>query len=182
MACGNITLAGMAISCDSNVGGIKEVYITQYDNIDFDKMTETEGVITAIPFKEGATAAKWYAYHFRRGTGNMASSLTSDESTGISFVTTTIDLVFGRMETKKRIEMSNLSKAQVSAIVRDSNGKYWLVGKSDYCSASTGTGNTGTAKSDENAYRLTLQTEDADYPFEISEAAVKALPIVEPTA
>ena len=49
MACSQ-TLAGIARDCSSNMGGIKEVYIANF--ADVDSLTVTSGVITASYLEE----------------------------------------------------------------------------------------------------------------------------------
>ena len=50
------------------------------------------------------------------------------------------------METSKRVEISALATGQVSIIVKDSLGKYWLVGtKESPAELTAGSAATGTA-------------------------------------
>lgn len=164
------TLAGITLDCSNNKGGIKTVYIANYGDVT--GVQESEGVITGITMATGAT---FKAYQFRKNTGSMNSTLTADETNGLNYVTTEVSLVFTKMDTAKRVEMAALSLGQLAVIVEDSNGIYWYVTPDDYASASAGTGETGTAKSDRNAFGLTLSVENDGYPIEISEAAVKAV-------
>ena len=79
------------------------------------------------------------------------------------------------METAKRMEIAAMSVGHLCAVVEDSNGKYWFLGYDDYVSASAGTGVTGTAKGDQNAYTITLSTDSESYPYELAEAAIESL-------
>jgi hypothetical protein len=172
MAYCNQTLAGITLDCSNNMGGIKTVYLANFGDV-----TVTKGsgdTIDAITMAEGS---KFKTYQFRRGTSSMSSELTADETNGLNFVTTTINLVFTKMDTAKRVEMSALAISQLAVIVLDNNGVYWYVTPDDYASASAGTGETGTAKSDRNAFTLTLTSENLTYPIEIEEA--KVLEVVE---
>ena len=166
----NQTLAGISLDCTNNMGGIKTVYIANFDDVK--SITESNNVITGITMESGAT---FKTYQFRKGTSSMSSELTADESNGLNFVTTTLNLVFTRMDTAKRIEMSALAIAQLAVIVLDSNGVYWYLTPDEYASASAGTAETGTAKGDRNAYSLTLTTENETYPVEITKEAVEAV-------
>lgn len=166
----NQTLAGISLDCTNNMGGIKTVYIANFDNVK--SVTESNNVITGITMESGTT---FKTYQFRKGTSSMSSELTADESNGLNFVTTTLNLVFTRMDTAKRIEMSALAIAQLAVIVLDSNGVYWYLTPDEYASASAGTAETGTAKGDRNAYSLTLTTENETYPVEITKEAVEAV-------
>lgn len=170
MAYCNQTLAGITLDCSNNMGGIKTVYITNFGDVESVKMGEDK--ITGITLTSGS---KFKTYQFRKGTSSMNSELTADETNGLNFVTTTLNLVFTKMETAKRIEMSALSISQLAVIVLDSNGIYWYITPDDYASASAGTAETGTAKGDRNAYTLTLTTENTTYPIEIEASAVASI-------
>lgn len=172
--CSSISLAGIVTDCAPSLGGIKTVWLTQYDNVK--DVTVAENEISAISMESGA---KWYEYQFRKGTGSLTSTLTVDEAAGINYVANEISLVFTKMETAKRIEVAAMSVGKLAAIVLDSNGKYWFLGKDDYVSASAGTGVTGTAKGDQNAYTVTLATDSETYPYEVTEAALKSIGILE---
>lgn len=183
------TLAGISLDCTNSLGGIKTVYIANYNDVvgvvtDIEdgstpeKPDATYGMITGITMRtpdEGETAPKFKPYQFRKQTGSMTSTLNVDETAGINYVSTELNLVFTKMETAKRLEMSALAIGQLAVIVQDSNNKYWYLGKDDYVSSSAGSGNTGTAKGDSNNYSLTLKDESDTYPFEVTEEAVLAV-------
>lgn len=171
MAC-LITIAGITLDCESSLGGIKQVWITQYNNVKSVTVDDETNQISAITLE---TDAKWYNYQFRKGTGSLTSTLNVDETAGTNYVSNELALVFTKMETKKRIEIAALSIGQLVVVVEDSNGKYWFLGKDDYVSASAGTGVTGTAKGDQNAYTLTLATDSESYPYELSAEAIQSV-------
>jgi hypothetical protein len=161
------TLAGITLDCTTSQGGIKKVWIADYNDVTF---TKTGDKISAI-----STVDKFKPFEFRRGTSTMTSTLTADETTGVNYVTTELSLVFTKMDTAKRIEMAALSIGQLAVIVLDSNGVYWVLGDEDYVSASAGGAETGTAKGDRNAYTITLKTESSTYPYEVEADVVEGL-------
>lgn len=170
MAYCNQTLAGITLDCQNNMGGIKTVYIANYGDVTaIEKGTD---VINGLTMADGAT---FKPYQFRKGTSNMTSTLTADETTGLNYVTTEVNLVFTKMDTAKRVELSALSIGQLAVIVLDSNGIYWYVTPDDYAAASAGGAETGTAKGDRNAFTLTLAAENTTYPIEITKEAVEAV-------
>lgn len=164
MACDNITLKGILLDCSSSLGGIKKVWMTQYSDVESVTMDDTSQMIKTITLKSSKT---WSPFEFRRGTSSMTSTLNVDESTGTNYVSTELNLIFTKMDTAKRIEVAGMAIGQLACVVLDSNGHYWYLGKDDYVSSSAGTGQTGTAKGDQNAYNITLSTESESYPYEI---------------
>lgn len=169
MDCNNIALGGITVDCAPCVGGIKAVYLIPFGHVKGVTLDAAGAEIASITLDTGK---KWYEYQFRRGTGSLSSELTSDETTGVNYVTNNLSLVFTKMETAKRIEMAALATAHCCAIVVDSNDNRWFLGKDDYVAASAGSGNTGTAKGDQNAYSLTLSSEEQSYPFALAEGVV----------
>ena len=169
MACTQI-LAGITLDCASSVGGIKEVYIANYDDVDF---VEMDGdLITGFSM---SGTAKFKKYEFRKQTGSMTSTLNVDETAGVNYVSTELNLVFTKMETSKRVEIAALAVGQLAVIVKDGNNKYWYLGYNDYVSATAGSANTGTAKGDSNNYSITLKDESDSFPYEVAESVIATL-------
>lgn len=172
MAYCNQALAGITLDCTTSLGGIKTVYIANYGDVTNVATDESTGMVTGITMAEGAT---FKPYQFRKQTGSMTSTLNVDETAGINYVSTELSLVFTKMETAKRVEMSALAIGQLAVIVEDSNNKFWYLGMNDYVSSTAGGASTGTAKGDQNAYTLTLTDEAITYPYEVQKSAVEAV-------
>jgi len=180
--CASITLKGIMMDCSNSIGGIKRVWLARYSDIDSVTIGDiTESGSSSVVLGKGVTAislktgGEWYEYQFRKNTGSLTSTLNVDETNGNNYITSELSLVFSKMETKKRMEMAALAVGAVVAVVEDSNGKYWYLGYDDYVSASAGTGETGTAKEDRNAYTITLSTDSAEWPYELSETAIASV-------
>lgn len=170
MSCANQTITGIEKDCSTSKGGINVVYLLNYDDV---KSVETaEGKITGITVAEGK---KFLAYHFRKGTGSMSSTLNVDPANGVNYVTTDLALTFLKMDTAKRIEMSALAVNELVAIVKDANGVYWYLGMDEAIAATAGDGATGTARGDGNRYTITLQDTSSTFPFEVDATVVEGL-------
>lgn len=176
MSCAAYTLNGLARDCSQSMGGIKEVYIANYEDVTAATVSTeddgSKGKIGTITMKD---TAKFKKYVLRKGAGSFTSNATIDNANGVNFVTT--ELVFNmlRMDTVKRIEMTALSVNELAVIVLDSNGIYWYLGYDNPVTASAGSGATGTAKTDGNLYSITLQDESATYPYEVDASIVAGL-------
>lgn len=169
MSC-NQTLSGLGRDCGTSMGGIKTVYIANYDDVTNVSLTEDKvGVI------EMAESKKFLQYHFKKGTGSMTSTLTVDGANGVNYVTTDLVLSFLKMETTKRIEIAALAVNELAIIVEDANGKYWYLGYDEAVTASAGTGETGTARGDGNKYTITLQDTSKSYPYEVDADVLTSL-------
>ena len=171
MACSLNTLTGIAGSCESNQGGIIEVYINHFDQVE--EATVTSDKISAISLK--ASGEKFHKYNFKRNTGSLTSTYTIDPANGVNFVTSDLTLVFAKQDTAKRIEISALALDDLVVIVKDANGKYWYLGYNEPVQASAATAQTGTARTDGNSYNITLQDTSLTLPYEVDEAAIATL-------
>lgn len=152
------------------MGGIVEAYAINKEYIE--KITAEEGVVKTITLAEGE---KFKSYYFNRNTGSMTSNYTLDPATGVRYVTTDLVLQFNRMETAKRVEVTALAQNELALIVKDANGKYWLLGKDEPVMATAGEGVTGTARGDRNGYGITLQDTSLEMPYEVDAELVASL-------
>lgn len=161
MAC-NQVISGIVQDCATSKGGVSEVYLANYDDVS--AITVADGQITGITM---ATGKKFKRYYFRPGTSSMTSTLNLDAAAGVNFVLTQLTMLFSRMETTKRIEVSALAVNDLRALVKDSNGIWWLLGEEEPMIASAGDGQTGTARTDANRYSITLDDSNSSFPKEI---------------
>ena len=164
---------------------MSEVYLANYEDVT--DITVTDGMVKGITMASGK---KFHRYYFRPGTSSMTSTLNIDNSAGVNFVQTVLTMLYSRMETTKRVEMSALAVNDLRAIVKDANGVfwllgeeepvvaqaadgqtgtalYWLLGYDEAVTASAGDGQTGTAKTDANRYSISLEDNNSTFPKEI---------------
>ena len=152
------------------MGGIVEVHAINREYIK--EITAQEGVVKTITLTGDE---KFKTYYFNRNTGSMTSNYTLDPATGVRYVTTDLALQFNRMETSKRVEVTALAQNELALIVKDANGKYWLLGKDEPVMATAGEGVTGTARGDRNGYGITLQDTSLEMPYEVNAELVATL-------
>lgn len=168
MAC-NVTLTGIALDCGTNLSGIKAIYLANDASVG--DVTVSDNEISAID----ASAGTFKKYVPAKNTGSLTKTLTKDESTGVMYYTNEAVAQFNRMETAKRTEIANIDRGQFKAIVLDSNGKYWFLGKDNYVSATAVTGQTGAGLDEGNFYTLTLTDISAELPYEVKSEAIAAV-------
>ena len=171
MSCSQV-LNGIAADCQTNVGGIREIYIANYDDVSAVTLDETSNMIKTITMVD---TAKFKKYAFKKNTSSMTSTLNVDPANGINFVQTDLALVFAKQETVKRMEIAKLSLGELRVIVLDANGKYWFLGKEEFVSATAGTAETGTNRTDGNKYSITLTDYSASYPYEVDPTIIADL-------
>lgn len=168
MACNTIKALSYDL-CTNNLGGIKNIWLANY------KENAATVEAEANEVSGFATEVKWYKYPIRKGTASMTSTYNTSTD-GASYVSTELSLVFTRMETQKRVAMTSFALAEAMAVVEDSNGKYWFLGKDAPITLTAGGGETGTAKGDRNAYTATFTDESLTFPYEVTASAAQKLP------
>lgn len=173
MECNSIVLAGIARDCNANMGGIQKVWMILKSDVN--SVTVTDNKISALSIASGSANA----FNFRKGAASMTSNLQKDDTAGSYYWETDLAMNFQRMETAKRTAIMALTLAEAAAIVKDNNGIYWFLGKDEYLSATAGTGETGTAKTDANQYTVTLQDSSLELPYEIAESVIEGLNLPE---
>lgn len=157
------TLKGIERDCSPNIGGIKTVYIANFEDVD--TLTILSDAITAITMNNSAVFKK---YDFRAETGSLTKTLNVNKQNGTSYVHTALALTFGAMDTAKRVELVNLATGMLAVIAVDNNGRMWYLGKENPVTADSGESGTGTAFADANAYGIVLGDDSKTYPMEFT--------------
>ena len=171
MACSQV-LNGIAADCQTNVGGVREVYIANYSDVTAIEVDDLSNMIKTITM---ADSAKFKKYAFKKNTSSMTSTLNVDPANGVNFVQTDLSLVFAKQETVKRMEIAKLSLGELRVIVLDANGKYWFLGQEEFVSATSGTAETGTNRTDGNRYQIVLTDYSSSYPYEVDPTIVAGI-------
>lgn len=165
------TISGIARDCQSNLGGLKKVYIAPYD--EGLTLAITSGAIDTLTQSVGA--AKFKAFNFRAGAASLTSTSTIDAVSGINMVQTQLVMNFGRMESVKRTEIQALLQGEVQVIAVDNNGIAWFLGKdTPVVAIGSQNGQTGAAKTEANQYSITIQDESAELPYPFTDSTVYA--------
>ena len=171
MACSQV-LNGIAADCQTNVGGVREVYIANYSDVTTIEIDEVSNMIKTITM---ADTAKFKKYAFKKNTSSMTSTLNVDPANGVNFVQTDLTVVFAKQETVKRMEIAKLSLGELRVIVLDANGKYWFLGQEEFVSATSGTAETGTNRTDGNRYQIVLTDYSSSYPYEVDPSIISGI-------
>ena len=174
MACNAYTIAGLVNDCARSKGGIKNVYIANYEDVLSVKNGEDGNgdKITAITMKD---SAKFKKYYFRPNTSSHSDALTRDDANGVNYVTSTLSLVFTRQDTLKRIEMTALCVNDLAIIVEDANGFVTYLTKDAPAVATEAAGETGSEAGSGNKYSITLSAENETWPYEVTAEALASV-------
>ncbi len=163
------TISGLARDCQSNLGGLKKVYIAPFD--EEKTVTITSGVISA--YTAGAGAANHKAFNFRAGAASFTSTSQIDATSGVSMIQTQLVMNFGRMDATKRAEIQALIQGEVQVIVVDNNGESWLLGyDTPVIAVGAQNAQSGAQMTEANQYSITLQDSSRALPYPFTDATV----------
>lgn len=163
MNCTSYTLTGLNAGCKDSVGGVAKIWLADQSAVSWTVDSSTHTI------KPDATTA-FKVYNLRKGAASMTSTLTVNDNAG-SYFSTEVAINFLKMETTKRLEVMAMLMGQTTGVVKDNNSRYWAVGINNPLEGSAGTGETGTAAGDANQYTVTISADDAELPYEITDAS-----------
>jgi len=151
MAC-TLTINGRAFPCKDKIGGIKRVWIKQFDASDWGSITA--GVIAA------ASAITVFGFELTKNSGSFQQTVTASVENGTVFYSQVLELSMPNLVAADNVEIADLLKNRLFVIVQDNNDNYFLMGHTTGAEATGGTVGTGTAKGDLNGYQIQLTAEE----------------------
>lgn len=171
MACN--TLSGIQLGCDNNAGGLNKFYIAQFDSVT--GVTVVNNVVTNIALSGGTPA--FYEFEFNKNSAQFVETGNIDLVNGSSFFTVETTLNIARRDAAKSLAIQSLSAGQqdLLIIVLDSNGNYWLQGRTEGANLTAVGEGSGLAKADGSKYSLTFTSEEPDMMPEVDSAIIAAL-------
>lgn len=174
MAICNALTGAIAKSCSTNTGGIRKMFIADFENVSTITSSGSPAKISAITMS-GAT--KFYEFEFNRNTSSFEEAVTVNLENGTTFFNQTVRLELARRESAKRdaIEKLVAGQKQLMIIVLDSNGLYWLFGQVEGAYATEITGGSGVAKTDKNGYSIAMTAEEPAQAFEVDSTVISGI-------
>jgi hypothetical protein len=152
---------GFLLQCNEGVGGVKEIFIQNFEFFDGVAEFNNTGRITDL---NCAAATPLYRYQPNRNTGSITITPTPNLENGTLYYVQAVELTLGKLAPDKKKELELLSKAKVVAFVRLYDDQIMMVGRTDGAFLTAGTYQSGKAKGDLNGYQITLTAEEPNQP------------------
>ena len=148
-------------NCSNNIGGIKNVWVNQQDEISGVTVSGGAWIVSAITVGDPCVP-----FAINRNTGNYTEDTAVDLINGSTFVTQTITLMFNRRDKDKSEAIHVLGAGQqyLAVFIQDANDKYWYFENVQL--TATGEG-SGTARADGSKYSVTLLAESEHLAYEV---------------
>ena len=144
---------GRAVKCKDQVGGLKAVYLINYDDVTsytYD-VTDTDVIATLV----GAATINAYKYELK-GTSSLSEVFNSSRETGTSSVESTLVLSLKTQSAVDHKEIKLLTYGRPRVIVEDHNGNFRLMGLEHGAEVTTANANSGAAMADGSGYEITM--------------------------
>jgi len=153
-------------NCSNNIGGIKNVWVNQQDEISGVTVSGGAWIVSAITVGDSCVP-----FAINRNTGNYTEDTAVDLINGSSFVTQTITLMFNRRDKEKSEAIHVLGSGQqyLAVFIQDANDKYWYFENVQL--TATGEG-SGTARADGSKYSITLLAEAEHLAYEVTSTLI----------
>ena len=149
--------AGRVEPCKDVVGGIKNLYFVNYDNID---SYTFDGVDTDVIDGFNSTGSiVGYKYELKGGN-NLEQTITSSRENGTTFVEQTLTAVLKKQDVGTHKQVKLLSFGRPRVVVEDYNGNFFLMGLEHGVEVTTAAITTGTAMGDLNGYTITMVAQE----------------------
>ena len=170
MSC-NLT-SGYSIGCRDSVGGIKSVYLIEFDNVS--GITQSAGTATAIA---KANNARFWKYNLQKATSEWMEEYQDNMENGTSFQKQTLSLVLNGMTAATSQEIKLLSQNRLIAVVetQEPTPKYWLLGETNGLMREGGKSGSGKAFADRSGYELTFTSEQSLMAIQVASNAIAGL-------
>ena len=165
-SCG-ITLRGLDFGCKDSVGGIKNVWLADWN--------AAAPYLSSQRYCTSAISA-FKLYRFRVGNGAMNSTLNADETNGTVYVQTDLNMKFTKLTEDGRKEVAEILRGNTAAIVETNTGDYYGLGIEHPLTFTSGTVQTGAAMGDFAGYDITVQDYCSTLPYLLDESLIPSLP------
>ena len=159
-----------SFQCDVGVGGTKEVYLIELENIS--SYTESSGTLTAITKVSGKIFRK---YQLVLETANFEENITGNRQNGTLFYPQKGTIIINKQNVAVRNEILLLAKNRLVAVIKDNNLTYRLFGREYGLMLQTGNATTGVAWGDRNGYSLEFTGNELELAPFVLDAVIATL-------
>lgn len=167
--------SGFELACRDSIGGIKNIYILSGSVAG--TTGDSSGLLTDI-----SGSGIFYKFELTKQTGDFTETITPSVENGTIFYDQVINAPFHKMQSATRNQVKVLGQNPNLKIIVETNngtddsvGKFFFAGQNNGLTLTGGTGATGTAYGDANAYTLTFGGQEPYPACEVSGSSLSAV-------
>ena len=162
------------LGCKGGAGGIKNVYITEFENNSGTGSTFTAaaGIVTAYTL---ATSKKYRVYSLDKEMGMFTNPGTYTPASGTVSYEPQIDFTIKNLTPAVIQEIHLVSQNVLTMMVQDVNGDYWLCGKENGMDLLTWGAESGTAITDFNGQKLSFKGKEISPIYKVTSTLIANL-------
>lgn len=164
--------SGSVIDCRDSIGGIKEVFISNFDNVS--SFTETGGSISAIT---QVATKNFFKFNLEKENATAKETETSSIENGTTFYEGELTFSIKKLDVTKRNNIRLLALSRLFIIFQDNNGTYWTFGAEYGANMLSRTSEFGKAFGDMNGYNLTFSSKEKMPMYEVPASVIATLSI-----
>ena len=158
---------GRIESCKSNVGGLRTMYVANFDADLYDGLTITDEEITAI-----AAVTDVFKYELRGTNNTFEESNENSRDNGTSFWTQTANIVVKKQDKLSQQQLKLMSYGRPHIILEDYNGNFRILGTQNGCEVSVSSA-TGGDMGDLNGYTLAIEGREKSMAYFVDSSLIE---------
>jgi len=162
---------GYQLGCKDSLGGIQEAYIASFTGSTTYTYDANDVILTITDTNN------FYTFEQRNEQGEFVQTGNHSVENGTNWYEQAVSLIFTKNDADLRNSLKLLAQSTLLVIVKDQNGKYWIVGEQNGADLTASTQSAGKAYGDLNGSTVTLTGKEPCPAREVSQAAFDSLPI-----
>lgn len=170
MAC--TIIEGRQIDCADSIGGITELYVCEYNNVQQAAITASSGTITAMNCLPGT---KFYTYQMEKQNASFDEKTVRSVENGTTYHEQTLSFNIKKLSAAMRNDIYTLAQKRTFWIVKDNNGLIKLLGQVNGMDMTESTSSTGKNFADLNGATLTFLGMEKEPANVLSQAILTTL-------
>lgn len=155
--------------CLNGTPGVYTMYVTNFSNLSSYTLNATN-VVTGMTMSTGTT---YQQIGVMKGSAEFHQNGTQNVTQGTFAVEQLLDIFLAHYQTSIRNQIMIWAAADMTVIIQDRNGIYWLMGAGFGVNLSTSASTTGKDwLADPNGYQITLRAQEPVEAYEVSASLI----------
>lgn len=149
-----VTINGRAFPCKTGIGGIKQVWIAEWQE-------GLWGALSAGEIADAAVSVTFRSFELNKNSGSLAQTINASMENGTVYFSQVVTMVMPIIDANSNSELAGLAQGRLAIVVEDMNGNKLIMGHTAGAEASGGEVTTGTGRGDLNGYNLQFTAEES---------------------